>query len=125
MNQRGQPWPGYARPTRVTVIIETPYRLMGMSGHFWSPQPNWVESDEGFSVEALGRTGLRYTEEGRTMFIDSEALATPNAMALYRGSIRAWDPPHENDLLSDKDRNGIIDKIRRAFASRGWTLEVI
>ena len=96
-----------------------------MSGRFSSTRPNLVESDEGFSVEILGRTGLRYTEEGRTIFVDSEALATAGAMALYGASIRAWDPPNENEVLSDKDREDIIGNIRRAFTSRGWTLEVI
>jgi len=96
-----------------------------MSGRFSSPRPNLVESDEGFSVEVLGRTGLRYAEQGRTIFIDSEVLATADAMALYSVSIGAWDPPHENDVLSQTDREDIIDKIRRAFTSQGWTLEVI
>jgi hypothetical protein len=96
-----------------------------MSGHFSSPRPNLVESDEGFSVEVLGRTGLRYAEKGRTIFIDSEVLATADAMALYSTSIRAWDPPHENEVLRDKDREDIIGKIRSAFTSQGWTLEVI
>lgn len=92
---------------------------------FSSPRPNLVESDERYSVEVLGRTGLRYIDEGRTMVIDSEALATPGAMALYGTSIRAWDPPHENQVVSDRDREDIIGKIRRAFTSQGWTLEVI
>jgi hypothetical protein len=96
-----------------------------VSGRFSSPRANLVESDEGFSVEVLGRTGLRYTEDVRTMFIDSEVLATPDAMALYRTSIGAWDPPHETDPLDDKDRDDIISKVRRAFVSQGWTLEVI
>ena len=29
--------------------------------------------DDGTSVEVLGRTGLRYTEDGRSCFVDSES----------------------------------------------------
>jgi hypothetical protein len=36
----------------------------------------------GFSVEVLGRTGLRYREAGRQMFVDSEVLTGPRGMGL-------------------------------------------
>ena len=40
-----------------------------------------TESSDGFSVEVLGRTGLRYREGDRQMFVDSEALTGPSGMA--------------------------------------------
>jgi hypothetical protein len=50
-----------------------------MSFMFTSPRPNLCESSDGFSVEVLGRTGLRYCEGGRQMFVDSEVLSGPSA----------------------------------------------
>jgi hypothetical protein len=41
---------------------------------FTIPRNNVIESDEGFSVEVLGRTGLLYTEGARSLQIDSEIL---------------------------------------------------
>src|SRR5262245_49392708 len=35
---------------------------------------NLYVSSDGFSMEVLGRTGLRYREAGREMFVDSEVL---------------------------------------------------
>lgn len=70
-------------------------------------------------MEVLGRTGMRYTENGRTMFLDSEVLAIPAAVGLYSHSMVAWDPPHEKDLVGDGERQDIIGNIRRAFTSQG------
>jgi hypothetical protein len=41
---------------------------------FKETRKNVVESDEGFSIEVLGRTGIKYTEGEKTMFVDSEVL---------------------------------------------------
>lgn len=48
-----------------------------MSEWFSEPRANLIESDAGFSVEVLGQTGIRYSEGGRTAFVDSEVLAEP------------------------------------------------
>jgi hypothetical protein len=51
---------------------------------FTSPRANFYESSDGFSVELLGRTGFRYREAGRQMFVDSEVLTEVSGMAVYR-----------------------------------------
>jgi hypothetical protein len=48
------------------------------------PEPNLIESSAGFSVRVLGRTGMRYIEGGRSVWIDSEVLGKPGAIALHK-----------------------------------------
>jgi gluconate kinase len=84
-----------------------------------------VESDDGITVEVLGRTGMRYTEGDRTCFVDSDVLATPSAIAVSATGIRSWDAPHEDDALTDDDRRRILRNIADAFASQEWELKVI
>jgi hypothetical protein len=95
-----------------------------MPPKFSKPRANLYQSDSGFSVEVLGRTGIRYSERGRTMFIDSEVLATPRAIALYANSIRAWDPPHEADSIGAEDRDRIVENVRLALASDEAELQI-
>ena len=95
-----------------------------MDIHFSSPRPNLVVSDAGFSLEVLGRVGIRYTEDDRTTFIDSEVLAIP-AIALYTDSIKRWDPPHEGDAFDEADKSRIIENIKLAFQSQNWELQFI
>jgi hypothetical protein len=47
---------------------------------FFEPRVNFIESDQGFAVEVLGRVGLRYTEGSHSLFVDSEVLVGPLGM---------------------------------------------
>jgi hypothetical protein len=76
-------------------------------------------------VTPLGRTGLRYVEGSRSMFVDSEMLARPNGIAVYRESIERWDPPHECDALSESDRARILASIVLALRSQGLEVDVL
>ena len=87
---------------------------------------NIIQSDEGFSVEVLGLTGLRYTEGPKTLFIDSELLAAgPFLLGMYSGSIKSWDPPYDNEIIDESKRAAIVDNVRRAFRSEGFEIDVI
>ena len=81
---------------------------------FKEPRVNVIESDEGFSVEVLGRTGLLYTDNGKSIRIDSEILSS-TGIAIVKDSIRRWNPPHETEVIDDAMRNMIVDNIKRAF----------
>jgi hypothetical protein len=96
-----------------------------MNEQFSVPRVNVIESSEGFAVEVLGRTGLRYTEIGRDLFVDSEVLATGFGILVIANSIRDWgSPPRDHNDLAPPERVRIIENIQRAFASRGESVEV-
>lgn len=90
---------------------------------FSEPEPNLITSTSGFSVRVLGRTGLRYTEGERSVWIDSEVLATPGAIVTSVDGICVWEGP-EPRPVSESDRQRIADNMRRAFAARGYHLQV-
>ena len=75
-----------------------------------------IESDTGYSVERLGRDGLRYHEGGRSVLIDVEMLAT-KGFAIYADSIKKWDPPNKS-RISNQERDRIVDNVRLALASQ-------
>ena len=41
---------------------------------FTIPRVNVIESDEGFSVEVIGRDEIKYTEDKKSLIIESEFL---------------------------------------------------
>jgi len=92
---------------------------------FKIPRVNVIESDEGFSVEVLGRTGLLYTEGSKKLRIDSEVLSGPSGLGIYKNSIKSWDIPQKNELIDESKRDTIVDNIRRAFRFRGVEIEVL
>jgi hypothetical protein len=94
-----------------------------MQEHFSEPEPNVIKSSTGFSVRVLGRTGMQYCEGDRSVRIDSEVLATPRAMAMFKESIRAWEGPDPGEV-SPADRDRIAGNIKRAFDACGYDLQV-
>ena len=92
---------------------------------FTVPRPNRYESSRGFSVEVLGRTGLRYVEDERALFVDSEILAAPAGVLIYRDSIKSSDASDEVEPLSEEARQRIVDNIRAALGSQGIVVDVI
>jgi hypothetical protein len=92
---------------------------------FVIPRVNVIQSDEGFSVEVLGRTGLLYTEGSKSLDIDSEVLAGPSGLGIYRNSIKSWNPPHNNEPIDESKHDAIVENIRRAFRFQGLEIAVL
>ena len=86
---------------------------------------NVFVSDEGYTVEVLGRTGIRYTEGEKSLVVDSEVLAGPSGMLLYSSSISGWDAPYHQEEIDPDTRNQIILNIRRAFEFQGFDIQVV
>ncbi len=45
-------------------------------------------------------------------------------MVIYTNSIKAWQPPFEQDEIDATKKAQIIDNIRRAFRWAGYEIEV-
>jgi hypothetical protein len=92
---------------------------------FSIPKVNIVTSDEGFSVEVLGRTGIEYREGVKATFVDSEILASGHGIAVFKKSIKAWRPPYEKEEITAEQKDRIIENIRRAIEFRKQPVEVL
>lgn len=88
---------------------------------FTIPRVNVIESDEGFSVEVLGQTGVQYIERGKNLFIDSEVLAGSAGMIIYTNSIKNWE---DGSAVDEAERARIIVNVKRAFRHRGIEIQV-
>jgi hypothetical protein len=64
---------------------------IGQSAMFTIPRTNVVSSDEGFSVEVLGRIGIEYREGGKSMFADSEVLAVGHGIMAWNHGDQGLD----------------------------------
>lgn len=91
---------------------------------FKIPSVNVIESDDGFSVEVLGRTGLKYSEGKKTIRVDSEVLSGPSGMVIYTDSIVRWEPPCDGEMIDAAKRQIIVENIRNAFRFRGLEIQV-
>lgn len=95
-----------------------------MTERFSEPEPNLIESSEGFSVRVLGLTGMRYTEGDRSVYMDSEVLAKPGAIALFKDRMRPWGTPRGSPRLSKDESDRIANNVKRAFDACGYELQI-
>lgn len=96
-----------------------------MNEGFREAGPRRIESDTGFPVEFLGIVGIRYQEDGKSVFVDSEVMSTPRTILIYSNSAKRWEAPSESDPFSGSDRERIVDNIRRALLATGYTPQII
>jgi Immunity protein 74 len=99
-------------------------RRWDMEEHFSEPEPNVIESSTGFTVSVLGLTGMRYVEGDRSVRIDSEVLARPGAIAMFKDRMKGWEPPNDSAEITEADRERITSNIKRAFDACEYDLEV-
>lgn len=92
---------------------------------FHVPRVNVIESDAGFSIEILGRTGIEYRELDRVLFIESEILMTDvPTVAIWKDHIRTWKPPHANEQIGEEVRTEILKRISAALKWRNIQVEI-
>ncbi len=87
---------------------------------FKKPRANVIESDEGFSVETLGRTGIKYTQNGKCLRIDSEILMGHPDIMINTKSIIKWE---NGEVIDHNIKEQIIDNFTRAFRFDGVEID--
>ncbi|MHC8335205.1 Imm74 family immunity protein [Pseudomonas sp. LB3P25] len=60
------------------------------------------------------------TAQGEMFFPGNDKIG----FVLYRGSLKFWDAPDRNQILTADDINMVIDDIQADFSKGGHTLEV-
>jgi hypothetical protein len=89
------------------------------------PRINVVESDSGFSVEVLGRTGMQYREGEKSLFIDSEVLAPGRGIAVITNSIKHWSQPYDREPISAEKKVAILNNITQGMEFKKEPLEIL
>lgn len=77
------------------------------------------------SIRIIGRDRFRYSENNRVMIFHAELLMGRPERRIYASSVKQWDAPFENELITDAQRRIIIERIYRYFEVRGISHEVV
>ena len=76
-----------------------------------------------YKVKLKGRSEVGYVEGQKNMIIGSEFMAGPSGMVIYSDSMKSWQPPFENEKLTDEDRERIKYNITEDLRSHGIEAE--
>ena len=101
--------------------------------NFWmSPDGITTYSKRGFSVRAIDNQHIRYERHPRSLTIPAESYflgeddeendADVIIIQLEQGCF-CWDPPHENDPLTEQDKEMLRRDLSDAFAFQGTVVQ--
>jgi len=76
-----------------------------------------------YKVKLKGRSGVEYSEGKKKIFIGSEFMAGSNGIVIYSDSLKAWQPPYENDKLSINEIERIKHNITEDLKGHGIPVE--
>ena len=91
----------------------------------WWLRPNTFQADDASALVLIDRFQLRYLEGDRSMLVEQDLQDDPHLVAIERASMRAWEPPHDGESVSEEKRDQIIENMRRALATRGYSLDLL
>ena len=76
-----------------------------------------------YKVNLRGRTGLTYTEDKKTIVIDSELFFDPAGVTIYCDSIQHWDAPTK-EILTSEEKTMIIHNIKSELEKKGYRVDL-
>lgn len=76
-----------------------------------------------YKVKLKGRSGVEYSESNKKILIGSEFMAGSNGIVIYSDSLKAWQPPYENEKLSIQERERIQNNIKEDLKGHGILVE--
>lgn len=79
-------------------------------------------TDGNCGITILGRSGIRYREGMRTLFVDGEMQTGVSDFIVYTSSIQVWDD--DKQPISDAERSRIVSNIGAVFQLHGLTLTI-
>ncbi len=74
-----------------------------------------------FKINFKGRAGLIYSEEKKTIKIDSELLFDPAGVTIYCDSISHWD---DKEAITAKEKQRIISNVKNEFKKNGLKVDL-
>lgn len=71
-----------------------------------------------------GRDEIIFEENGRKAIVYTELWSKPSR-GIYVTSIQQWEPPHENELLTEEQRQDIVALLCEHYDYSAITYEIV
>ncbi|HLO81378.1 MAG TPA: hypothetical protein VK166_10485 [Chitinophagaceae bacterium] len=81
---------------------------------------------EGRSVEILGRSGIKFIDQKKIYFLDSEMLKNPDyEMVVFWGSVRYFHDTPGSTLISEIEKINIAETVIALLAKDGIRADIM
>ena len=83
-----------------------------------------VCGDDGSKVKYNQRR-VSYKKDNHAASISAEFVLDPVTLLIYIDTLNSWYPPHEKEMMSDMQKNEIIDAIKQALTLLNVKYEIV
>lgn len=83
-----------------------------------------VRGDRRVIFHGKGRDEILFEENGRKVVIYSELWSKPDR-GIYAGSVNRWEPPYENEPLTDEQRDDILSLLYEHYDYHGISYKIV
>lgn len=80
--------------------------------------------DDITSMDPVSRDEWKYIEGDRQLILVAERGLGDPQLLIYASSVKRWLPPHENEEITDADRERILKKVCFFFDKSGKTYKI-
>jgi hypothetical protein len=80
--------------------------------------------DDSSQLIKLGRDEYKYVEGDRSLVLQIDMGIGQPSRLLYSSTIKGWLPPHQDEKISEEDRQRIAGKIAKFLVSQGESVKV-
>jgi uncharacterized metal-binding protein YceD (DUF177 family) len=118
---------GDVAPGLFVLLVSLAF-LWGSSKNLWRNRQPFVFAIRGnrkVRFRGGGRDETTFEENGRKMKIYTELLGGKTSRAIYVSAIQKYEPPHDGELLTNEQREEILDLLCEEYDYRGVRYEVV
>jgi hypothetical protein len=84
---------------------------------FYSPSPDVITSDEGFSIVINGPSNLRYMEGNKSLNVDTKVMDDPQKIMVHLQNITKWN---DGEPINETKKEQIIYNVDMALFWKGY-----
>jgi len=81
--------------------------------------PNTVQSNGGFTVQAVRIHDVKYSNALHSVTIPGEILVGDPAYVIYLSALKRWDPPGSQTSIDPAEKKEIADNVVQALQFMG------
>lgn len=83
--------------------------------------PTFTRLDENSSIRRIDRDSYEYREEDHAMILKVELQSGNPNVVFYTSTVERWQPPYDNQPISEQHKQEIIRKVCKFLIEGGVT----
>lgn len=78
--------------------------------------------NKGITVRTIGRSRILYKDGKKKMYVSFEWVTPDGATQVDSYSVKKWESPYQDEIITETERQHILDNIKEELERKGLTV---